>query len=401
MKSLALVTDAFGGRGGIAKYNRDLLTALCEYDVAAQVLAIPRHVVEPIDATPLRVSYIEEASKGKLSYLRHACTSAMATRYDVVVCAHVNLLPLATLLAGARQVPLVLTIHGIEAWEPHPRWQVRALLPFVSAVASVSEFTKQRFASWAGAVAERIRVIPNTIDLSRYRPGARNQQLAAKLNLDKRAVIMTLGRLSRLERYKGVDEVLEAIPSLVTDIPNLTYLVVGDGDDRARLEEKARSLGIGDHVVFSGYVSETEKADYYRLANVFVMPSRGEGFGIVFLEAIACGLPVIASTADASMEVIRGGRLGSAVDPSDRTAIAAAIRSLILCPPAIDRSALLEYSYERFRDKWRNLLGEVLQGKLAPQPPTEAELAPVTRQPREGTQQDGTSAGSAPTAAGA
>jgi len=120
-----------------------------------------------------------------------------------------------------------------------------------------------------------------------------------------KTVVMTLGRLSASESYKGriykgIDEVLEAIPELTEEIVDVVYLVVRDGSDRRRLEEKAKSLGLTKHVVFTGYVPESEKVDHYRLADVFVMPSRVEGFGSVFLEAMACGVPVVASKADAS-----------------------------------------------------------------------------------------------------
>jgi phosphatidyl-myo-inositol dimannoside synthase len=96
---------------------------------------------------------------------------------------------------------------------------------------------------------------------------------------------MTLGRLSKHEKYKGVDGILELMPALLKDIPNIAYLIVGDGTDRKRLEEKARSLGVHGHVVFAGYIPESEKAEHYRLADAYVMPGRGEGFGIVYLEA--------------------------------------------------------------------------------------------------------------------
>ena len=97
------------------------------------------------------------------------------------------------------------------------------------------------------------------------------------------------------------------LPALAADVPDVAYLIAGDGDDRARLEKKAAALGVADRVVFAGYVPEEEKADHYRLADAFVMPGRGEGFGIVYLEALACGVPVVASSLDASREAVRDG----------------------------------------------------------------------------------------------
>src|SRR5439155_2564410 len=100
-------------------------------------------------------------------------------------------------------------------------------------------------------------------------------------------------------------------------IPNVVYVVCGEGPDRSRLERKAVGLGVRDRVVFTGFIPEALKADYYRLADAYVMPSRGEGFGIVFLEAMACGIPVMGSRLDGSREALLDGELGVLVNPDD------------------------------------------------------------------------------------
>jgi glycosyltransferase involved in cell wall biosynthesis len=128
---------------------------------------------------------------------------------------------------------------------------------------------------------------------------------------------MTMGRLAPEEQYKGFDETLMAMPRLLTRFPNLKYLVVGDGGDRTRLEAKARDFDVYDCVIFTGQIPETEKVAHYNLADVYVMPSSGEGFGIVLLEAAACGVPVIASRADGTREALLDGRLGRLVDPQN------------------------------------------------------------------------------------
>ena len=109
----------------------------------------------------------------------------------------------------------------------------------------------------------------------------------------------------------------------------MSYLICGDGDDRPRLEAKVRALDLDDRVCFAGYVPEEDKADHYRLADAFVMPGYGEGFGIVYLEALACGVPVVASQADASQEAVRDGLLGAIVDPRDPDDVLAGIRDAL------------------------------------------------------------------------
>ena len=148
---------------------------------------------------------------------------------------------------------------------------------------------------------------------------------------------------------------LEILPQLLADEENLSYLIAGDGDDRQRLERKAASLGLNKHVVFAGRVPEGEKADHYRLADVFVMPGRQEGFGFVFLEAMASGIPVVASSLDGSREAVLDGELGEHADPDDREALKAAIRRALKRPRQIpDRLAV--FSYNRFRERLQNII---------------------------------------------
>jgi glycosyltransferase involved in cell wall biosynthesis len=138
---------------------------------------------------------------------------------------------------------------------------------------------------------------------------------------------MTVGRLASEERYKGIDKVIELMPQLIKRFPVLKYLIVGDGDDRPRLEEKVKGLGLSERVIFTGYVPESEKIAHYNLADAYVMPSTGEGFGIVLLEAVACGIPAVGSCVDGSREALLDGQLGSLVDPGNSVALLDAIAS--------------------------------------------------------------------------
>jgi glycosyltransferase involved in cell wall biosynthesis len=168
--------------------------------------------------------------------------------------------------------------------------------------------------------------------LAEFQLRPRNADLARRLDIDGRRVLLTLGRLAATEKLKGFDEVLEILPDLTRLYPDITYLIVGEGDDRSRLERKARELKGVARVVFTGYVSEEEKRDLYSLADVYVMPSRGEGFGIVLLEAMASGVPAIGSSQDGSREALLDGKLGLLVDPDDRNGLIDAVRSALARP---------------------------------------------------------------------
>ena len=363
MRLLTLVTDAYGGLGGIAKFNRDLLAALCAHPAVSEVVALPRVVAAEAfseEAFPAGLRYRSETA-GEKGHYALAVMKALATegRFDGVVCGHLNLLPLGALAAKLKGAPLLLIIHGIDAWEPPSGGLMarlaRRAIPSVDAFVAVSGVTKERFLGWSGLPESTGHVVPNCIDASGYGPGPKRPDLLARYGLDGRTVLLTLGRLSAAERYKGFDEVIEALPALAADVPDVAYLIAGDGDDRARLEKKAAALGVADRVVFAGYVPEAEKADHYRLADAFVMPGRGEGFGIVYLEALACGVPVVASSLDASREAVRDGMLGQVVDPDDAASVRRGIHAALQAPRGVP-DGLAYFSFDQFRRRWHHLV---------------------------------------------
>lgn len=350
----ALITDSFGGYGGIAKFNADLLRALQCSSHVARVHVLSRLMpITGLGTVPERVVFDRAAAGGKAAFARRVIAHAVAgPSSDVVICGHVNLLPLAWLIARRQQARLALVIHGIEAWAPHRSPLVRALARRVQMLVAVSHYSRARFESWSGNPERVAFVLPNTVDLSTFVPQARNDALAARYGLGDSPVLLTVARLAAGERYKGIDEVLDALPVLRARRPELRYLIVGDGDDQARLAAKAAALGLEQAVVFAGRVSEAEKVAHFALANAYVMPSTGEGFGIVFIEAAACGLPVIGSNADGSREALLDGRLGRLVKPGDATELIAAIEAALNEPgPRERRPEVSTFGWEAFRSR--------------------------------------------------
>jgi glycosyltransferase involved in cell wall biosynthesis len=178
---------------------------------------------------------------------------------------------------------------------------------------------------------------------------------------------LTLGRLAAAERYKGYDEILEILSQLRSVERRLIYVIAGDGDDRVRLQSKALALGVADQVRFTGWVSEDEKVELYRAARAFALAGRGEGFGIVLLEALACGVPVVASTLDGSFEAIKNGQLGIAVDPRDPLSLRDGILEALRRPVGVRLPGLEYFSREEFRERVRNaVLRMVEPGRRIP-----------------------------------
>ena len=189
--------------------------------------------------------------------------------------------------------------------------------------------------------------------------------LVSRWCLEGRRVLLTVGRMDAAEQAKGFDEILDALPALLKQMPDIAYLAVGDGSDRPRLQEKAVKLGLGNNVFFPGYVDESEKLEYYRLADVFVMPSRLEGFGYVFLEALAVGVPVIASKVDGSREAIRNGAWGQLVDPAQPAELIAAIREALANPFVPNRAELEYFSTTAFERRCHEALASLEKTKMA------------------------------------
>ena len=333
MKVLLLTTDAYGANGGIALYNRDVVDALASMHEVEEIVVIVRNMPWEAIGVPPKARLRTASIGGKTRFIKTALQAAGKT-YGLVICGHIHLLPLAAILNQLVRAPLVLMVYGIEVWQP-PNRLARHWLKFVDAVWSISAITTERMNHWAALPAARYVQLPNAIHPDRYGMAPRNAELQSRHRLVGARVIMTLARLPAMERYKGVDEVLEAMPALLKTIPHLKYLVCGEGNDRPRLMQKAQALGVAGSVVFVGMLTEADKADYLRLADAFVMPSRGEGFGFVFLEALACGVPVVGSQLDGSREALRNGELGELADPNDLAMVTACILLALAKPHGI------------------------------------------------------------------
>ncbi|MGN7455220.1 glycosyltransferase [Paenibacillus pasadenensis] len=362
MKPLVLLTDAYGGHGGIAKFNRDLLGAVCSSPQVERATAIPRIMPYPPGELPPKLDYVTAGLNSKPRYLKTVLGSLLgrARGSDVILCGHINLLPFAALAKKMTGAKLALIIHGIDAWDPVTRGGTGWALSQLDAVISVSRLTLDRFCGWTGLAGIPSYVLPNSFEPGQFTPGPRPAYLMERYGLQPQdRIVMTLGRLAGQDRRKGFDEVLEALPTLRRQVPRLRYLIVGDGSDRARLEAKAAALGVDDAVVFTGLIAEEEKADHYRLADGFAMPSHGEGFGIVLLEAMACGVPALASSKDGSSEALMHGKLGELIDPADPEQVQGGILRLLSKPRGEVPEGLGHFSYANYTARLHDILQRI------------------------------------------
>lgn len=341
---LLLATDLYGRIGGIAQFNRDLVHALRSSPRTGELEALVRN--------PGTIAGFGRRLAATLLGKRR--------RFDLIVCGHVNLLPFAWLAKVLRGGKVLLVLHGIEAWNPRRRWAARIFVHAADAIASVSRHTLARFDAWASKCSAPRFVLPNCVDLERFTPGPPSPAIVERHALDGARTLLTMGRFDAAERYKGVDEVLSVLPEVIREVPDLVYLVAGGGSDLPRLRAKACALGLEQRTRFAGLVPEEEKLSYFRSVDAFAMPGRGEGFGIVYLEAAACGLPVVGSALDASREALLDGQLGRVVDPDDpgalKDALVQALRAGRAVPQGIDY-----YSHRSFARRCAGLLDSVFR----------------------------------------
>lgn len=369
-RALVLVTDAYGGRGGIALYNRNLLKALCEFPKMERVLAIPRKIYYALEEMPGNLHYPVGAAGGKFRYL-FSCLGTLFSepRFDLIICGHLHLLPFARLLGCFYSCPVIPVIYGYEAWNPTRHFSANYLCRGLKSFISIRRFTARRLIEWAKIPNAEYHYLPNCIDLSKYGVRARRADLVERYKFQNKTVIMTAGRLDAgVDLNKGIDEVLGVLPELRTRIANLRYLVVGDGEDKVRLMEKARRLGIADLVVFTGYVPEAEKADHYRLADVFAMPGSNPGFDrypyrFVFLEALACGVPVVGCRLEDPWEANdTDSRLIIQVDPNNNDEIIQGIMTALSYPKGTLQPQLERFTFEGFKARLHEIVSKILSG---------------------------------------
>jgi glycosyltransferase involved in cell wall biosynthesis len=239
----------------------------------------------------------------------------------LIVVMHLHLAPLAMPLVK-RGAYLAVFLHGIEAWTPLGGLRTRAL-EHSDLVLANSHHTIDRFKKANPGFADTaIRVcalgVPESEFEASYPPASGTFALI-------------VGRLSSQERYKGHDTLLELWREVTTACPEARLVVVGDGDDRVRLENKAKDLGSADAVSFLGRATGDKLESLYRDCSFFVMPSSEEGFGLVFLEAMRAGRACIAGKG-AAEEVVEDGATGVVVPAHDRKALLAAITRLFRDP---------------------------------------------------------------------
>jgi phosphatidylinositol alpha-1,6-mannosyltransferase len=265
---------------------------------------------------------------------RFTATALRAARRKpkLVLTAHPNLGPVVQAMRVlAPRMKSIICTHGIDVWEPLSGLR-RHALRHANLVLAPSRDTAEQVASQQGVARERIRVLPWALDPQFEGLISAGSHPALPENFPRGRVILTVGRWLATERYKGMDTLITALPRLLMGWPELQLVFVGTGDDRAWLEDFAEKNGVQRHVHFLAGLSYSELAACYCACEVFALPSRGEGFGLVYLEAMACGKPVIGGAHGGAPEIVQDGVTGYLVPHGDPIQLATAIHTVLADP---------------------------------------------------------------------
>jgi glycosyltransferase involved in cell wall biosynthesis len=380
------IPDLFSFTGGIQAFSRYLINAVQNGPLASPVRGIIKSdMPSDIPDDPATKNFSGcghwparlRSPRFAMECLRHVWRE----RPNLIVSTHLNFGPIARIAQSSFGTPYVLVAHGVDAWEIKSSSRIEALRK-ANLVLSVSRYTRDRLIQEAGLDAHRVKILPNTYDPDMFAITPKPPRLLQKYGLQPETpVILTVGRLADDERYKGYDQIIKALPEIRRAVPDARYLLIGKGSDRPRIERLIAEVGVQDAVILAGFVRDEELAEHYNLCDIFAMPSMGEGFGIVYLEALACGKPVLAGNKDGSRDAVADGELGLLVDPENNPEIAAEIIRVlrrehshpILFNPETLRQRVIElFGFETFT----NTVADLLRPFLDRRPPQiEGELA--------------------------
>ena len=363
-----LTLRTFSATGGIEKVCRVAGKAMYEMTLqqpgSLQIFSMHDQVHEADD----NKYFPSEIFRGFMGKQIKFVTSSVKAglRSDILILSHINLLLVAWLIKKiSPKKKIILFAHGIEVWQQLSK-RKKSMLKCCTQIFSVSNFTSKQLHHLHGFPPEKCLVFNNCLDPFLPLPSEiKNEQLLNKYGFNnKHKILFTLTRLSSTERYKGYDKVMESVTKLKVKYPELRYFLAGtyDTEEKKYIDALKQKLDLGEYLYTPGYIPDEELGNYFSLADLYVMPSIKEGFGIVFIEAMYYSVPVIAGNLDGSVDALCDGALGTLVDPNNQEEITNAIEKIIEDRRAFipNRDLLMKkFSYDNYKDNLTTLLDRI------------------------------------------
>lgn len=354
---LFLTLHTFSLTGGIEKVSKTFAKTLDDLKKNEQIRSY--RVLSMYDDQP-DLEYIPQNHfKG---YKRKRFAFGLAAiqqglKADILILSHVHLLLFAKIIRQLKpSIRIIIFAHGIEIWNILSDWKKKLLNKIE--IWAVSQYTAAQIIKQHAINQSRIKVLNNSLDPF-FKPNGilkKPDLLLEKYGLKaNQRILLTICRLSSAEQYKGYDVVISCLKQVIKTYPDLVYLLVGKADETelARINNLIASFDLQQHVILTDFVPEYELALHYQLANAFIMPSKAEGFGLVFIEAAAHGCTVIAGNVDGSSDALLNGSLGILVDPNSGSEIEKAILTALQTgkQEAVQKKCLANFGYGAYKNK--------------------------------------------------
>ncbi len=357
--------------GGIQRAGRHMAIVLSEYATSKKMEYRLLSLNDTQELHRMRVADHEfvftGAARGKAGFAVAAMKAARRSA-KLVLAAHPNLAPIVrSMNVIAPRMTSIICTHGIEVWEPLSRMK-RRCLQHATLVLAPSRATADYVVSLQGVAREKVRVLPWGLDPDFETRASVDPLASLPAQFPQGRVILTVGRWLATERYKGMDTLIQAMPRLLLRWPDVQLVVIGSGDDREWLVNIARDSGVQRHVHFLSGLTYGELSACYAAAELFALPSRGEGFGFVYLEAMARSKPVIGGAHGGAPEVIRDGVTGYVVQHGDTVQLATSIDALLSNPELARQMGVRgreridkEFRFPVFAKAFRKILRELCE----------------------------------------
>jgi len=374
-KVLFLTLKTFSFTGGIEKVCRSLSRVL--YDLSEEEL-IQSTVYSMYDKNTDRDSrYLSKSqfhgfNGNREKFVIQSFLSGL--KADVILLSHIHLINIVYFIKKIHpHKKIYLLAHGIEIWKKLSDTKLK-MLNQLDKIICVSQFTANKIMEMHHIPSSHLEVLNNCLDPFYYKPSEfdKPQILLDRYNLNRENLILfSLSRLSSSEKYKGYDHTIELLPQLLEEYPNLVYLLGGKWDavEKKRLDNLIAINHLQEHIRMIGFIDEAELTEHFLLSDIFILPSKKEGFGIVFIEALASGLRVIAGNKDGSVDALQNGALGLLVDPDDQDGILNSLAMLLQHSQTekekknLQEKCVQAFGYKKYLKSLRNLLlsGEISQ----------------------------------------
>lgn len=331
-----VVTDGYGGRGGIAQYNRHLIKAVSEIKNIQSVTVMQRKIFYNLESKPKKVKLVKNVENSKIKFFFRILSYLFKKKnYDAIFCCHIHLLPFAWILSKKFKCPIILIIFGEEAWKPTKHKIANFLSKEISYLITIRHYTAKKFLNWSKIINNNYYYIPNCIEHKKFKNNIRSLKLIKKLKLKDKKIIISCGRMDVEDKNKGMDEIIEILNDLSEKIRNVLYIIIGDGDDKQRLERKAKKLKVDHLILFLGNISEKKKKYIYSFGHIMAMPGSRKSFDrypyrFVNLEGLASGMHVLCSKLNYKSDLMdKNIKMLTQVNPNNKKEILNKLISLL------------------------------------------------------------------------